>query len=127
MKALIEFRPVALSPVVMKVLERLVLAYLKSVTNSSMDPLQFAYRENRCTDNAVALTLHFVMQHMESPNKYARTLVVDYSSATVIPQKLFGKLHLLSLDSAISYWHLSFSLQRSQVVKMNGIVSGTIL
>ena len=76
--ALNDFRPVALTSVVMKVFERLILRYLKSVTNSSMDSLQFAYRENRCTDDAVALALHFVMQHLDYPNTYACILFVDY-------------------------------------------------
>ena len=40
--AMNDFRPVALTSVVMKVFERLVLRYLKSVTNSSMNSLQFA-------------------------------------------------------------------------------------
>ena len=86
-KALNDFRLVALTSVVMKVLERLVLTYLKSVINSSMDPLQFAYRENRCTADAVALALHFVMQNLESRNRYARILFVDHSSVfnKVIP------------------------------------------
>ena len=121
-KALNDIRPVALTSVVMKVLEQLVLTYLKYVTNTSKDPLQFDYRENRSTDNAVALALHFVMQHLESPNRYARILVVDYSSAfnTVIPQKP------LSLDSSMCYWLLDFLLQRSQVVKMN-VLSSALL
>ena len=76
-KALNDFRPLALTSVVMKVLERLFLTYLKSVTISNMDPLQFAYRENRCTGGVVALALHFEMQHMESPNRYARILFID--------------------------------------------------
>ena len=69
MKALNDCRLVALTSVLMKVLERLVLTYLKYVTNSRMDTLQFAYRENRCTDDDVALALHFVTQHLESPKK----------------------------------------------------------
>ena len=94
-----------------------------------MDSLQFAYRENRCTDDAVALTLHFVKQHLDYPNTYARILFVDYSSAfnTVIPQHLYDKLQLLSLDPSMCYWLLDFLLQRSQVVKMNSIVSSTII
>ena len=97
--------------VVVTVLEQLtVLTHLKSVTNSKMDPLQFAYRDNRCTDDVGALALHFVMQHLESPNIYARILLVDYRSVfnTVIPQKLFDKLHLLSLDASMGYWILHF-------------------
>ena len=94
-----------------------------------MDPLQFTYRHNRCTDDAGALAQHFVMQQLESPNIYARILFVDYRSVfnTVIPQELFGKLHLLSLDAQMCYWILDFLLQRPPVVKMNGIASSTII
>ena len=69
------------------------------------------------------------MQHLGYPNTYARILFVDYSSAfnTVIPQQLYDKLHLLSLDPSMCYWLLDFLLQRSQVVKMNSIVSSTII
>ena len=61
------------------------------------------------------------MQHLDYPNTYARILFVDYSSAfnTVIPQQLYDKLPLLSLDPSMCYWLLDFLLQRSQVVKMN--------
>ena len=47
MNALDDWRPVAMTSVVMKVLEWLVLTYLKSVSNFSMDPLQFTYREKQ--------------------------------------------------------------------------------
>ena len=39
-----DYRPVALTSVVMKVLERLVLAHLKSITDPALDLLQFAYQ-----------------------------------------------------------------------------------
>ncbi|KAK2173887.1 hypothetical protein NP493_846g00023 [Ridgeia piscesae] len=67
-------------------------------------------QENRCTDDAGALALRFVMQQLESPNRYARILFVDYSSTfnTVIPQKMFDKLQLLSLDLSMCYWLLDF-------------------
>ncbi|KAK3538852.1 hypothetical protein QTP86_017545 [Hemibagrus guttatus] len=38
-----EIKPVALTSVVMKSFERLVLAYLKNITGPLLDPLQFAY------------------------------------------------------------------------------------
>ncbi|KAK3547063.1 hypothetical protein QTP86_009574 [Hemibagrus guttatus] len=38
-----DYRPVALTSVVMKLFERLVLAYLKNITGPLLDPLQFAY------------------------------------------------------------------------------------
>ena len=55
-----DYRPVALTSVVMKVFERLVLKHLKSVTSHRLDPLQVAYRENRSVDGAVAFALNFV-------------------------------------------------------------------
>ncbi len=50
------YRPVALTYVVMKSFERLVLAYLKASTRPLLDPLQFAYRANRSVDDAVNST-----------------------------------------------------------------------
>ncbi|KAK3530146.1 hypothetical protein QTP86_015155 [Hemibagrus guttatus] len=44
-----DHRPVALTSVVMKSFERLVLAYLKNITGPLLDPLQFAYRANSRT------------------------------------------------------------------------------
>ena len=42
-----DYRPVALTSVVMKTFETLVLSHLKDITNPLLDPLQFAYRANR--------------------------------------------------------------------------------
>ncbi len=48
---------------------------------ASLDPLQFAYRSNRSTDDAIAFTLHTALSHLENMNTYVRMLFVDYSSA----------------------------------------------
>ncbi|KAK3513325.1 hypothetical protein QTP70_012383 [Hemibagrus guttatus] len=48
-----DYRPVALTSVVMKSFERLVLAYLKNITGLLLDLLQFAYQANRSVDDAV--------------------------------------------------------------------------
>ncbi|KAK3561940.1 hypothetical protein QTP86_019065, partial [Hemibagrus guttatus] len=53
-----DYRPIALMSVVMKLFERLVLAYLKDITG----PLQFAYRANRSMDDAVNMGLHYILQ-----------------------------------------------------------------
>ena len=58
-KCLNDYRPVALTSVVMKVFERLLLVFLKSVLPSS-DPFQFAYRANRCVEDAISICLHRV-------------------------------------------------------------------
>ncbi|TWW71072.1 hypothetical protein D4764_17G0005550 [Takifugu flavidus] len=60
-----DYRPVALTSVVMKSLERLILPHLKSITTPLLDPLQFAYRANRSVDDAVNLALHSILQHLD--------------------------------------------------------------
>ena len=120
-----DYRPVALTSVVMKVFERLVLKYMKSVTGQLLDPYQFAYRANRCVEDAVALMLHHILTHLDSPNTYARVLFIDYSSAfnTIIPCKLFDKLINMSLDPSVCRWILNFLLDRPQIVKLDGLCS----
>ncbi len=61
--------------VVMKSFERLVLAYLKDITGTLLDLLQFTYWANRSVDDAVDLGLLCVLQHLDSPS--ARILFVD--------------------------------------------------
>ncbi|XP_072556770.1 uncharacterized protein [Paramormyrops kingsleyae] len=76
-----DYRPVALTSVVMKSFERLVLAHLKDITGHQLYPLQFAYRANRSVDDAVNMGLHYILQHLDRPGTYARILFVDFSSA----------------------------------------------
>ena len=42
-----DFRPVALTPVIMKCFERIMLHHLLKQTEGKLDPLQFAYKRNR--------------------------------------------------------------------------------
>ena len=50
-----DYRPIALTSVVMKTLECLVLQFLKSIIDPLLDRFQFACHENRCVDDAVSL------------------------------------------------------------------------
>lgn len=98
-----DYRPVALTSVVMKSFERLVLPHLKDIAAPLLDPLQFAYRANRSVDDAVNLALHFILEHLDSPGTYARILFVDFSSAfnTILPGLLRDKLYQLSVPNSL--------------------------
>ena len=52
-----DYSPVALTSVIMKCFERLVKDHITSTLLATLDPLQFAYRPNRSTDDAIAITL----------------------------------------------------------------------
>ncbi len=89
-----DWRPVALTPIFSKCFEKLVREHICSVLPASLDPLQFAYRSNRSTDDAIAFTLHTALSHLENKNTYVRMLFVDYSLAfnTIVPATLVAML-----------------------------------
>ena len=52
-----DYRRVALTSVIMKCFERLVKDHITSTLPDTLDQFQFAYRPNRSTDDAIAITL----------------------------------------------------------------------
>ena len=117
-----DYRPIALTSVIMKVFERLVCNHLSSVTQ---EPYQFAYRGNRSVDDAVSLCLHSILQHLEGPGNYARVLFVDFSSAfnTILPSRLYDKLLHMGVQQSLCRWVLDFLTGRVQVVKCHNKTS----
>ncbi len=99
-----DYRPVALTSTVMKVFERLLKKHICSSIPATLDPLQFAYRPNRSTDDAISQVLHSSLTHIDSTNgNYVRLLFIDYSSAfnTIVPTKLAVKLSDLGLNTSL--------------------------
>ncbi|KAK7877731.1 hypothetical protein WMY93_030545 [Mugilogobius chulae] len=123
-----DYRPVALTSIPAKCLERLVIKHIKAAIPPSLDTYQFAYKENRSTEDAVAIVLHTLLKHLEGKNTYARLLFVDYSSAfkTIRPFKLRAKLHLLGLNTALCNWIADFLTNRTQSVRVGKHTSSTI-
>ena len=60
-----DYRPVALTPIVMKCLGRIVLSRLLPAVAPSMDDLQFAYRKKRSVEDATITVLY---QHLDKRN-----------------------------------------------------------
>ncbi|TKS65503.1 RNA-directed DNA polymerase from mobile element jockey [Collichthys lucidus] len=123
-----DYRPVALTPIIMKCFERLVLAHLKDSLPPTLDPHQFAYRSNRSIDDAVSTALHSVLSHLDNNHTYARLLFIDFSSAfnTVIPSKLITKLGALGINTALCNWIMDFLTNRPQHVRSGHICSTTV-
>ncbi|KAI3360268.1 hypothetical protein L3Q82_014582 [Scortum barcoo] len=113
----------------MKCFERIVLKHIKDIIPFGLDQYQFAYRENRSTEDAVSIALHTALTHLQLPNTYVRMLFVDFSSAfnTVIPDKLILKLHNLGLPSSLCHWIRDFLTNRPQVVRIGDNTSSTLV
>ncbi|KAI4905611.1 hypothetical protein NFI96_003219 [Prochilodus magdalenae] len=122
-----DYRPVALTPIVMKCFERIVMSHIQETIPDNLDPLQFAYRQNRSTDDAVNTAIHTALTHLEGKDTYVRMLFIDYRSAfnTVIPTKLAGKLLTLGLTPTLCNWVLNFLTDRPQSVRIGSRTSST--
>lgn len=122
-----DYRPVALTPVITKCLERLVQHHIKALLPPSLDPHQYAYKANRSTEDAIATALHAALTHLEQKGTYVRMLFVDYSSAfnTIIPDILITKLTYLGLPPLTCSWIKDFLTNRPQVVKLGSSLSSS--
>ncbi|KAI4885076.1 hypothetical protein NFI96_008453 [Prochilodus magdalenae] len=111
----------------MKCLDRLVMRHIKDQLPPSLDPLQFAYRPNRSTEDDITTTLHLALTHLDNKDNYVRMLFIDFSSAfnTIIPQHLIGKLSVLSLNTSLCNWVLDLLTDIPQSVRIGNNISST--
>ncbi|KAK1786195.1 hypothetical protein P4O66_017906, partial [Electrophorus voltai] len=124
-----DYRPVALTSVMMKCFEKLVRDFITSSLPASMDPLQFAYRHNRSTDDAIANLLHTTLTHLdEGRGNYVKMLFGYYSSAfnTIIPSLFTTKLGDLGLHTSLCDWISIFLTDRPQSVRVGNCASSTL-
>ena len=105
-----DYRPVILKSVAMKCFERLVMAHINTISPETLDPLQFAYRPNRSTDDAISIALYTALSHLDKRNTYVRMLFIDYSSVfnTIVPSKLINKLRTLGPNTSLCNCILDF-------------------
>ena len=98
-----DYRPVALTPIIMKTFERVVMSHIKNTIDITSDCHQYAYRQNRSTADAVSAVIHQAFTHLETSNSYVRQLFLDFSSAfnTIIPETLVNKLSALGLAPSL--------------------------
>ena len=112
----------------MKCYERIKLKHLKRETDAPQDPLQFAYRTHRGTEDAVLVLLHHLHQHLNRPNTYVRVLFVDFSSAfnTIQPHLMIQKLRHMNVSPELVLWVHDSLTKRNQYVKKDNITSTVI-
>ena len=115
--------------VAMKCFETLVMAHINTIIPETLEPLQFAYRPNRSTDDAISIALPTALSHLDKRNTYVRMLFIDYSSVfnTIVSSKLINKLRSLGLNTSLCNWILDFLTGRPQVVRVGNNTSATLI
>ena len=121
-KTLSDFRPVALTSILMKTFEKMVRAELLRKTECVLDPLQFAYRPHRRVEDDTVTLFNSILSHLEGPGSHARLLFVDFSSAfnTIQPHILTNRLlEQFDVSKNLAGWILNFLTCRTQRVRIN--------
>ena len=113
-----DLRPVALTSVAMKCMEKIVSKKMMPICQPHLDPFQFAYKAKRSVEDAILFFTNNIYKHLDTPKCYVRTLFIDFSSAfnTIKPHILIPKLIDFGLPSSISLWILDFLIERPQYV-----------
>ena len=95
----------------------------------TLDPFQFAYRQNRSTEDVISTALHSTLSHLDKRYTYVRILFCDFSSAfyTIKPSQLTTKLCDLDNDPSLHNWILDFLTNRPQAVRINDYTSSTLI
>ncbi len=90
----------------MKCFERLVMHKIKTSLPNTLDLLQFAYRPNRSTDDAISSTLHLALTHLENKDSYVRMLFIDCSTTMkrTTERKWHSWLNGVALTICPSMW-----------------------
>jgi len=124
-RVLNDFRPVALTSILCKCMERVVCNQLTASVADRMDPLQFAYRVGRGVDDATATLLDIIFSQLDKAKTFTRVLFMDFSSAfnTLQPHLLISRLLDLQVSPGIVLWVRAFLCDRPQRVSVGGCLS----
>ena len=109
-----QYCPIALTRIVAKCFERLVMVSIKKPLNITINSHQYAYRPKRSAADAIAAVIHSSNTHLEKKNSYERLLFLDFTSAfnTIKPKTLVNKLSTLRLSPSLCNWVLDFLTNR---------------
>ena len=121
-----DYRPIAITSCLCKMLERQLKIYITEHT--AMDRHQFAYRQKRSTQDAVLCLTTTITNFIDkAASNYARCLFLDFSSAfnTIRVEYLIPLLQ--HLDSRVTGWVTSFLSNRVQQTMVNNQLSAPIL
>ena len=123
-----DFRPIALTSLVMKCLERIILQHLIHPIREQIDRHQFAYQSNRSVHDATLTLTDAIYRHLDTPRSYARATFIDFSSAfnTIQPHRLIGKLKDLKVKPSLILWISNFLRSRTQRVRVLDCLSDEI-
>lgn len=135
------YRPIALTSTISKILEKCIkvrlLHFLES--NNILSKNQYGFRENRSTEDAIAVVTNFIISNFNKGNK-PLAVFLDLSKAfdTVEHHTLLKKMENFGIRGSALNIFRTYLNERTQIVKVNdsksemnkvecGVPQGTVL
>jgi len=129
--SLTDFRPISLTPIISRLLERTVVKtnLYPLFFNPTLAPLfsdQYAFRPFGSTDAAIISIIHHITSLL-SDNSYVRLIALDFSKAfdTVKHSCILSKLSALSISDQLFNWLVNYFQGHSHTTRFNNATSST--
>ena len=127
-----EFRPISITPVLTRILERTIVKhFLYPSLQTELPTLtftdQFAFRPSGSTTAALIYILHTVSQLLTT-NPYVIIIALDFSKAfdTVRHNTLLQKLAMLDIPDCVYNWMVAFFEEHTHCTKFNELTSASL-
>ena len=125
-----ELRPISVTPILARVLERLVVnRYLRSAISAVSGQNQYGFKEKSSTETALLDIQHFIGRSLDMKEcKAVRMFTVDFKKAfdNVTHTVLFQKLDELDIPIFVKKWIKNFLTGRKQRVKVKGMFTNWV-
>jgi hypothetical protein len=124
-----KFRPIASSSILLKVAENIILEKIQPQLKLSADQLQFAYKANRSTVDAIATLHHTIAHSIDTGSRHYQCVFLDFSSAfnTIDREKILLKLRDLGALKWCLRWLCDYFRDRFQYSFLHGKKSVPVL
>ena len=124
-----DLRPVALTPLPGKLMEKLTCGRLQKwlVDNKILSSDQHGFRKNKSTVSAIASLLDSLHKNInDNRNSYIVYLDLKKAFDTIPHTRMIAKLQMLGMDETTLSWFKSYLSNRLQCVKLNNLISETL-
>ena len=122
----VNYRPVALTSHVIKIMEKIIVKKMVGYLNEAnlFNPHQHGFRKNRSCLSQLLEHFQLILQEMENDNEVT-VIYLDFCKAfdKVDHKIILQKLHALGITGDLLRWIASFLINRKQVVKVDGKIS----
>ena len=120
-----DLRPISLTPVLSKCLEKFMCTWIMDTTMDQIDPQQYWSIKGTSTVHSLVELVHKWKSAVETPGTIVRILLVDFSKTfdRVEHHIFMTKCASLVLPNVVIKWLTSFLCQRKQRVKIGSVKS----